>query len=576
MIPAHLRPYVVRQNYEHYTPINQATWRYVMRQFHAYFENKAHPTYYNGLRSSGITVDAIPNIDEMNACMARYGWQAVVVDGLVPTAVFMDFQAHRILPISVDIRTLDHLGYTPAPDIIHETAGHAPILIDPDYSAFIERFGEIGARAFSSKADHRVYEATKHLSVVKEDPHATPAMIAEAEAALTAAKEAATEPSEETLAGRLYWWTVEYGMIGTIEAPKLYGAGLLSSVSESQLCLTDRIKKLPFDLEACINTSFDITTYQPQLFVCESFEQLLEAVNAFAERMSWRLGGTVGLERAMASEDTGTAVLSSGLAVTGTVSEILTDGAEEAVLFRVTGPVALAVEERQLPGHGREDYAEGTWVPLGRLEGEAVGLEELDEAALRRWRLEPGRVTELRFASGLVVSGTVAYLRRHAGKIVLVGFESCTIRHGERLIHRTFGELYHMPVGETVVSAYAGAADKAAFHGTIEGEPPEKSLLYRMDDRERRLQGLYQEVRQLREQGAASPQAIEAVAAALDADYPEDWLLRLELLELLQASESAPALADRLREQLRDLAKDEDKARLIADGLALIKPAHRV
>lgn len=575
-IPAHLRPYCVTQNYAHYTPVNQAVWRYVMRQFMAFFRDKAHPIYYNGLQSSGITVDAIPNIETMNELMARFGWSAVVVDGLVPTSVFMDFQAHQILPISVDIRTLDHLGYTPAPDIIHETAGHAPILVDPDYSAFVQRFGEIGAKAFSSNADREVYQATRELSIIKESPTATPEAVAAAEANLVAKKAAVVEPSEETLAGRLYWWTVEYGLIGTLEAPRLYGAGLLSSVMESRICLTDKVEKLPFSLEACLATNFDITTYQPQLFVCESFEQLLEAVNAFEATMAHRLGGTVALDRALASAATATVELTSGLQVTGTLTTLLKDVAGEGIYFRMEGPSALALENEEVHGHGRDYHADGYRVPIGRLEGESVGIEDFQPADLKRWNLEPSRMTRLTFASGLVVAGAVAYVRRHGEKVVMIGLEGATVSYAGQTLYKSFSDIYPMPVGAAVASAYAGAADKAAFYGASEGPLPEKSLLYTKSPEEERLHGLYATVRVVRERKPEPNEltaALAPVLVALDADYPEDWLLRLELLELLESRELASEWRDRLRDQLAALRTTPEQTKLIDDGMALIGPA---
>src|SRR5688572_24647081 len=104
--PAHLSEFIVEQHYDRYTPINQAVWRYVMRQNFAYFRDKGHPSYVQCLEASGISVERIPDVAHMNECLSRFGWSAVTIDGLIPSTVFMDFQAHGILPISADIRTL--------------------------------------------------------------------------------------------------------------------------------------------------------------------------------------------------------------------------------------------------------------------------------------------------------------------------------------------------------------------------------------------------------------------------------------------------------------------------------------
>ncbi|NJL24178.1 MAG: hypothetical protein HC902_02675 [Calothrix sp. SM1_5_4] len=131
-IPDHLRRYIVNQDYDRYTPEDQAVWRYIMRQLKNFLGEHAHPFYAEGLRKTGIQVDRIPRIDEVDVCMEEFGWGAVPVSGFIPPAAFMEFQALGILPIASDMRTLDHLLYTPAPDIVHEAAGHAPFLAIPN------------------------------------------------------------------------------------------------------------------------------------------------------------------------------------------------------------------------------------------------------------------------------------------------------------------------------------------------------------------------------------------------------------------------------------------------------------
>jgi phenylalanine-4-hydroxylase len=572
-IPAHLAPFVVEQHYDHYTPIDQAVWRYVMRGLVSDLADRAHPIYLKGLAEVGISVEAIPDVAHMNACLARVGWGAVTISGVIPTGVFLDFQAHGLLPVSADIRRLEHLAYTPAPDILHETAGHAPIIADERYAVFLKRFGELGARAFSSKEDHALYEATRTLSIVKEDKAATRERIAEAEAALVAAQEAMLTPSEATQVGRLYWWTVEYGLIGDLAAPKIYGAGLLSSMGESHMCLTPAIEKRPFDLEDCLATAFDITTYQPQLFVAESFDQLLEAVETLKGRMAWVRGGTEGLLTALNAGHTGTFELSSGLQVSGTVTEVLQDDAGTAVYVRTAGPTALAADDTELPGHGIATHAEGFGTPIGLLAGAPGPLETYSDAELAAAGLVVGRRATLRFASGVLVEGVVTALVRHSGKLVVVSFTECRVTLGDRVLFDPAWGAFDMAVGATVTSVYAGAADKARFYGH-HYQPSATGLPQHAPDvAEQRLQSLYGELRVLRE----APQApadladrVEAVVRVLDADYPTDWLARLEAYELLTTRQRAPELAASLRATLDALKADPALRELIDNGLALL------
>ena len=167
-LPPHLKQYIKPQNYDQYTPINQAVWRYVMRKNVSYLSEVAHDSYVSGLEQTGISIDAIPSMYGMNRILKEIGWAAVAVDGFIPPNAFMEFQAYNVLVIASDIRQLENIEYTPAPDIIHEGAGHAPIIANPEYAEYLRRFGEIGAKAISSAKDYELYDAVRHLSIIKE------------------------------------------------------------------------------------------------------------------------------------------------------------------------------------------------------------------------------------------------------------------------------------------------------------------------------------------------------------------------------------------------------------------------
>src|SRR6185437_832551 len=272
-LPAHLKQFIVEQHYEHYTPVDHAVWRYVMRQNYSYLKDVAYYPYIPGLQKAGLTIEKIPSLQEMNDALAEIGWGAVTVDGFIPPAAFMEYQAYSVLVIAADIRQLKHIEYTPAPDIIHESAGHAPIIADKDYHEYLSYFGSIGAKAMFSAQDFELYEAIRALSILKEMPDAGDEEIKKAEELVAYRQENIGEPSEMALLSRLHWWTVEYGLIGTLENPKIYGAGLLSSIGESVSCLEAEVKKISYSIDA-MNQPFDITTKQPQLFVCRDFKHL--------------------------------------------------------------------------------------------------------------------------------------------------------------------------------------------------------------------------------------------------------------------------------------------------------------
>jgi phenylalanine-4-hydroxylase len=218
-------------------------------------------------------------------------------------------------------------------------------------------------------------------------------------------------------------------------------------------------------------------------------------------------------------------------------------------------------------------HAEGFGTPIGRLAGATKPLEAYDDAELAAAGLVVGQRATLRFASGVVVDGRVTALVRHAGQLVRVSFAECRVTLGERLLFDPAWGAFDMAVGETVTSVYAGAADKARFYGH-HYQPSATELPHHAPDAaELRLNALYGELRALREASAAPADLgdrVAAVVAALDAEFPTDWLARLEAYELLTTRGAAPALADALRAALDALRADPAMRTLIDNGLALL------
>src|ERR1043165_1704813 len=322
--PKHLLQFAVDPRYDDYTSVDHEVWRFIMRQNIFFLKEYAHKVYFQGLLDTGISFERIPRIQEMNDILGKIGWGAVAGDGFIPPAAFMEFQAYKVLVIACDMRQIHHIEYTPAPDIVHEAAGHAPIIVDREYSDYLQRFGEVGAKAMQSKKDFELYEAIRHLSILKELPNSKEEEVAAATREVEERFANLGEPSEMALLSRLHWWTVEYGLIGTQESPKIYGAGLLSSIGESVSCLEPHVKKIPYSIDAQ-NQAFDITTKQPQLFVCRDFKHLMDVLEEFANTMAYRTGGLEGINKAIECNRVATCEYSSGLQVTGVFNEAILD-----------------------------------------------------------------------------------------------------------------------------------------------------------------------------------------------------------------------------------------------------------
>lgn len=360
----------------------------------------------------------------MNEKLGQIGWGAVIVDGLIPGTAFFDFQAHGILPIATDIRQKSNIEYTPAPDIIHEAAGHAPILFDETYAEFVKIIGNIGANAFASKEEHEVFEATRHLSIVMESPASTEADIDATKTRLKEKQQAVKGLSEAEQISRIFWWTVEFGLIGDLYQPKIFGAGLLSSVGESKHSLSAAVKKRPFTINDAIETGYDVTSMQTQLYVCESFEQLIEEITRFGETMAFRKGGTEAIEKAITSNQIAHIEYNSGIQITGLFTEILTGHNGEAIYVKTSGPSALSIQNEQLDHHGQAVHHDGFSAPIGKLAG-GIKLEDQTEQSLKKMGIEINKMIQLTYESGIEVSGHVSNLVFHHESLVLITLEEC-------------------------------------------------------------------------------------------------------------------------------------------------------
>ncbi|MFP5112269.1 aromatic amino acid hydroxylase [Bacillaceae bacterium C204] len=566
---AHLQPYISKQFYHRYTPIDHAVWRFVMRQNHYFLKEIAHTAYVNGLRDSGIKTESIPKVDDMNKSLAKVGWGAVTIDGLIPGSVFYGFLSNGLLPIATEIRNIQNITYTPAPDMIHEAAGHAPILLDKSYREFVRKIGEMGAKALASKEKLEVFKAVRHLTIVAEDPNSTPEQVKEAERLVTEARKKLKGISEADMVSRLFWWTVEYGLVGDLSNPKIYGAGLLSSVGESQSCLADDVKKIPFSVEECIKTPYDVTKPQPQLFVCKDFDQLAAAIDQFALTMAFKKGGTESLEKALQSDNLATFVFSSGLQVTGILATIVKDKKGEAIYIRTKGPTALSLEQKQLVNHGKDTHHKGFGTPIGSLKGK-IALESCSYAQLKDLGIIEGSGAVLKFESGVNVKGRVQTILMSAGKPVLISFKDCQVTYQGQVLFEPSWGTFDMAVGSGITSVFAGAADPDAY---FEWPANDSDSMEEEVQELNELERLYAEVRSLREGTDWNEQSwsrLENVIAALNKKYPNEWLLRLEILEIYKLQNFSHPNVKSISEMLLNKNWGKSVNQVIQRGFTLI------
>ena len=569
-LPDHLRQYIKPQDYGEYTAIDQAVWRYVMRKNIDYLSTVAHGSYLEGLKKTGISIEHIPNMYGMNRILKDIGWAAVAVDGFIPPSAFMEFQAYNVLVIASDIRQLEHIEYTPAPDIIHEGAGHAPIIANPEYAEYLRRFGEIGSKAISNAKDFELYEAVRHLSIIKEASGTPESEIKIAERHIEELQQNMGAPSEIALIRNLHWWTVEYGLIGTIENPKIYGAGLLSSIGESAWCMTDKVKKIPYSIEAA-RTAFDITKPQPQLFVTPDFAFLSQVLEEFANTMALRQGGLTGINKLIESKELGTIELSTGLQISGNFKKVIAHD-NMPVFFQTEGPTALAYREKELVGHSTAHHHSGFGSPIGKLKGINLAIEDMSPRDLKAYNIYEGKTISLEFEGGITIKGEILTGTRNLkGEIILVTFRNCMVTHKDTILFKSEHGHYNMAIGQKIVSAFNGPADLHSFE-LVSHKITETTIKRPKDAQRGKLEQLYQQIRDFRE-GKNTTISRNKVFREVATQFPEDWLLCVELYELAMKgyqNQKEQDFASEIKAHLEVVKENNPEVgHLIDDGLKL-------
>ncbi|MFG0326662.1 MAG: phenylalanine 4-monooxygenase [Phycisphaerales bacterium JB037] len=235
--------FYVQQNWDRYTDENHEVWATLSRRRLESLEAQASEVFLNGVRLLGFDREFVPRLEDVNAKLHPLtGWQSKAVPGYLPAKAFFACLAKREFPTTITIRPKELLEYLPEPDIFHDVFGHVPLHADPVFAEFLQTYGKA---ALHTNSPHHI----------------------------------------ERLA-RLFWFTVEFGLIREHGKVRLYGSGLISSLGESFHALESRdVDRRPFDLDLVCETPFQIDHYQPILYVLESFEQLRDGMNRYAERV---------------------------------------------------------------------------------------------------------------------------------------------------------------------------------------------------------------------------------------------------------------------------------------------------
>lgn len=228
---------VVDQPWDDYNDVDHGVWKALYQRQREILVGRASDEFLQAQDMMGMSPDRIPRFTELNAVLeAATGWTIVGVEGLLPELDFFEHLANRRFPVSWWIRRPDQLDYIEEPDLFHDLFGHVPLLMIPAFADYMQAYGRGGVKAHGIGAD-----ALANLT-------------------------------------RLYWYTVEFGLIRQHDGLRIYGSGIVSSKGESIHCLESAApNRIGFDLERIMRTRYRIDSYQKTYFVIDSFEQLMDA-----------------------------------------------------------------------------------------------------------------------------------------------------------------------------------------------------------------------------------------------------------------------------------------------------------
>ena len=559
-IPVQLRQLIIEQRYEGYTPADHALWRYLMRQ-----NDMDHPR--NSIAgTTGLSMEKIPGMQEINDALKRISWGAAAVRDLIPPQAFMEFLSHRVLPVSTSIRSLSHIEYSDLPDFFHAIALCALLFTNPDY---FEYLGQLGSKAIWSLKDLQFQQATYDLLLLKKAEEPDPAATRKAEKRVDFCQKNPGDPSEMTLLYRLFQWTAEYGLIGTTDNYKPYGAAIQSSHKEYHHHQNPAVKKYDYSMEA-LNYPVKVDGPQDHYFAASDLQKMHQLLKEFAACMAFVHGGAKGVLKAIESKVICTAVYSSGLQVSGVFSDLRMDRHDHLQFIKTIGPTVLSFEHKQLENQGKNDHPEGFSSPVGRIKNLNKALEDASAEELETLGIIPENDTTLHFESGLTLNGTVQSILSRESKIILISFSKASVKDetGNIYFEPGWGK-FDMAIGEKIVSVYGGSADK---------EASDEKQLASADDIvtsvcDKKTQGyheLFSIVQNCRETGSRYERLAE-VWNELKINYREDWLCALEILGIFEKENKNKELAREIRIYLELKASNEAELnQLILNGFKLL------
>jgi phenylalanine-4-hydroxylase len=288
-LPARLHAHVAPQRYDDYTPEDHDVWATMVERHERGIRELApmiYEPYLVGLRSLRLDRARLPSTAWLNRKLVAVGWSTACVDGYLPPRVYAELIAHRVFPISRDIRRARHLDFSPTPDLVHDVFGHVPLLFDAHHRAYLRELAMVMAEARGGELDDQLHAANRALGAIKADPDAAGDEVRAAEAECDRVQRRLAEsPSQLTAISRLFLWTVEFGLIGHPDDFRVQGAGLLSSLGEIASLTGHAVNIERYSIKAAAR-DIHFSAFQGHYYVFRDYDDASSVL-----RMQRRAGG---------------------------------------------------------------------------------------------------------------------------------------------------------------------------------------------------------------------------------------------------------------------------------------------
>jgi phenylalanine-4-hydroxylase len=282
-LPRAWRRHVTAQRHEDYTASEHETWRRLVDETASLLrrhEAKLHPDYVAGFQRLVLPWREIPALSQVNAALVDLGWSTVCVDGYLPAGVYSGMVANGVFPVSRNIRRAEHLAFSPVPDLAHDLIGHIPMLVSSDHRRFLRRLSRAIASTRTEPIDRELYLANRQMALLRcRLPPQAPAVLAAAARVEATQRALAAAPTPLARLERLYLWSIEFGLLGTPDAYRMYGSGLLSSPAESAAVCAGGARLLGFSADVS-ERQIEFSEQQSAYFVARDYAQLDEYLTA--------------------------------------------------------------------------------------------------------------------------------------------------------------------------------------------------------------------------------------------------------------------------------------------------------